>query len=70
MTARRGGTPRSRSVWVYPVVDDAIEIEMQDKDIRIDTYRSSGAGRPARQQDRLGGADHPLSHQYRGDVLA
>ena len=32
------------SIWVYPVVDDSIEIEMQDKDIRIDTYRSSGAG--------------------------
>ncbi len=32
------------SVWVYPVVDDNIEIEIQDKDIRIDTFRSSGAG--------------------------
>jgi peptide chain release factor 2 len=32
------------SVWVYPVVDDTIEIDVQDKDIRIDTYRSSGAG--------------------------
>ena len=32
------------SVWVYPVVDDNIEIDIQDKDIRIDTYRSSGAG--------------------------
>ncbi|MBY0135511.1 peptide chain release factor 2 [Paracoccus yeei] len=32
------------SVWVYPVVDDNIEIEIPDKDIRIDTYRSSGAG--------------------------
>ncbi len=32
------------SVWVYPVVDDNIEIEVQDKDIRIDTYRSTGAG--------------------------
>jgi peptide chain release factor 2 len=32
------------SVWVYPVVDDNIEIDVQDKDIRIDTYRSSGAG--------------------------
>jgi peptide chain release factor 2 len=32
------------SVWVYPVVDDNIEIEIQDRDIRIDTYRSSGAG--------------------------
>ncbi|MFT3972221.1 MAG: peptide chain release factor 2 [Amaricoccus sp.] len=32
------------SVWVYPVVDDNIEIEVQPNDIRIDTYRSSGAG--------------------------
>ena len=32
------------SVWVYPVVDDNIEIDVQDKDIRIDTYSSSGAG--------------------------
>ncbi|WP_108501288.1 peptide chain release factor 2 [Paracoccus indicus] len=32
------------SVWVYPVVDDNIEIEVADRDIRIDTYRSSGAG--------------------------
>ena len=32
------------SVWVYPVVDDNIEIDVQDKDIRIDTFRSSGAG--------------------------
>ena len=32
------------SVWVYPVVDDNIEIDIPDKDIRIDTYRSSGAG--------------------------
>ena len=32
------------SVWVYPVVDDNIEIEVAQGDIRIDTYRSSGAG--------------------------
>jgi peptide chain release factor 2 len=32
------------SVWVYPVVDDAIKIEILDKDLRVDTYRSSGAG--------------------------
>tara|TARA_Y100000590_G_scaffold100777_1_gene114563 strand:- start:5998 stop:7050 length:1053 start_codon:yes stop_codon:yes gene_type:complete len=32
------------SVWVYPVVDDSIKIDVQEKDIRIDTYRSSGAG--------------------------
>ena len=32
------------SVWVYPVVDDDIEIEVNPSDIRVDTYRSSGAG--------------------------
>ncbi|MEM7074348.1 MAG: peptide chain release factor 2 [Pseudomonadota bacterium] len=32
------------SVWVYPVVDDDIEIEVNPNDIRVDTYRSSGAG--------------------------
>ena len=32
------------SVWVYPAVDDSIEIKIDDKDLRIDTYRSSGAG--------------------------
>ncbi|MEM6610460.1 MAG: peptide chain release factor 2 [Pseudomonadota bacterium] len=32
------------SVWVYPVVDDNIEIAVNPADIRIDTYRSSGAG--------------------------
>ena len=32
------------SVWVYPIIDDSIEIEIKDKDLRIDTYRSSGAG--------------------------
>jgi len=32
------------SVWVYPVVDDKIEIEINPADVRVDTYRSSGAG--------------------------
>jgi peptide chain release factor 2 len=32
------------SVWVYPVVDEDIEIEVLEKDLRVDTYRSSGAG--------------------------
>ena len=32
------------SVWVYPVVDETIDIEIADKDLRIDTYRASGAG--------------------------
>ena len=32
------------SVWVYPVVNDDIEIDLKESDCRIDTYRSSGAG--------------------------
>ena len=32
------------SVWIYPVVDESIGIEIIEKDLRIDTYRSSGAG--------------------------
>lgn len=32
------------SVWVYPQVDDSINIEIAESDLRIDTYRSSGAG--------------------------
>ena len=32
------------SIWVYPVVDDKIDIQINESDVRIDTYRSSGAG--------------------------
>ncbi len=32
------------SIWVYPVVDDSIEIDVSESDVRIDTYRSSGSG--------------------------
>ncbi len=32
------------SVWVYPVIDDKIDIDVKESDCRIDTYRSSGAG--------------------------
>lgn len=32
------------SVWVYPVIDDSIEIEVSESDVRIDTFRASGAG--------------------------
>jgi peptide chain release factor 2 len=32
------------SVWVYPVIDDRIDIQVNEADLRIDTYRSSGAG--------------------------
>lgn len=32
------------TVWVYPVIDDSIDIAIEDKELRIDTFRSSGAG--------------------------
>ncbi|SDG54843.1 peptide chain release factor 2 [Roseospirillum parvum] len=32
------------SVWVFPVIDDSIDIDIQEKDCRVDTYRSQGAG--------------------------
>ena len=32
------------SAWVFPVIDDKIEIEIEEKYLRVDTYRSSGAG--------------------------
>ncbi len=32
------------SVWVYPVIDDNIDIVVEDKDLKIDTYRASGSG--------------------------
>jgi peptide chain release factor 2 len=41
-------------------VDDNIEIKPVDKELRVDTYSRLGLGRPARQQDRPGGAHHPF----------
>ena len=35
---------QAASVWVYPAIDDEIDISIDEKDLRIDTYRSSGAG--------------------------
>jgi peptide chain release factor 2 len=32
------------SIWVYPVIDDSIDIQVNESECRIDTYRSSGAG--------------------------
>lgn len=32
------------SLWIYPVIDDSIDIQIEEKDLRIDTYRASGAG--------------------------
>ena len=46
------------SVWVYPVVDDTIEIEVNDADLKVDTFRASGAGGAAREQDGECDPDH------------
>jgi peptide chain release factor 2 len=32
------------SIWVYPEIDDNIEIDIEEKDLRVDTFRASGAG--------------------------
>lgn len=32
------------SAWIYPVIDESIDVEIEDKDLRVDTYRASGAG--------------------------
>lgn len=32
------------SAWIYPVIDEEIHIDIEDKDLRVDTYRASGAG--------------------------
>ena len=32
------------SAWIYPLIDDRIEIDIEEKDVRVDTYRASGAG--------------------------
>ena len=47
------------SAWVYPVVDDKIEIEINDKDLRDRHLPRLGRRRAARQQDRQRGAHHP-----------
>ena len=52
-------------VEVLPEVDDDIEIELDWDEIRVDTYRSAGRRRPARQQDRLRGAPDPRPDRHR-----
>ena len=55
-------------VDIAPLVDDEVEVDVDDEDLRIDTYRASGRRRPAREQDRLGGADHPCADRHRRPV--
>ena len=56
------------SIGVYPAIDDTIDIVINDKDVRIDTYRASGCRRAARQSDRQRGADDPHSDRHRGPM--
>ena len=64
-TPTRAATRALRRVWVYPVVDDNIDIEINESDCRIDTYRVVRRRRPARQHDRLGGAHHAHPDRHR-----
>ncbi len=56
------------SIWVYPVVDDNIDIEVNESDVRIDTYRASGAGGQHVNTTVLGRAHHPHCDRNRGSV--
>ena len=56
------------SVNVYPVVDDRINIDIKESDVRVDTMRVGRRRRPARQQDGIGNPAHAYSDQYRGGV--
>ena len=53
-------------VEVAPVVETSDHVEIDEKELRVDVYRSSGPGRPGRQHHRLRGPDHPHPHRDRG----
>ena len=57
------------SAATVAVLPEAAEVDMRidDGDLRIDTMRAGGAGRPACQQDRIGDPDHPYSQRNCGD---
>lgn len=53
------------SADAFPELGDDIAIEIDEKDLKVDTYRSSGARRAVCQPDGLRGADHPPADRHR-----
>ena len=56
------------SVFVYPQIDDEIKIDIKPEDLRVDTFRASRRGRPARQPHRFGHPHDAPAHRHRGAV--
>ncbi len=56
------------SVFVSPEIDESIQVDIKPEDLRVDTYRSGGTRRPAREHHRFGGAPHPPLHRDRGQL--
>jgi len=52
------------SAWIYPVIDDEIDVTVDDKDLRVDTYRASGAG-----GQHVNKTDIGWGHQIRSYVM-
>ena len=52
------------SVHVSPDIDDSIQIDIQDSDLRVDTFRASGAGGQTCQHDRFSACSY-YAHSYR-----